>query len=266
MLWLCFMHRSTLSFVASLSILFSSAIARADEEPAPPPVAAPIPAPAPEAARPKISIAIERAGGVGYTHISAKDSDAAVNFTAFAVGGLFVNPYAAPRVGVDYILDSGITLGAAASIGHYSLSGTSTSTTTVIGSNGPATTTTSTKDQDVGSLTLYTLAPRIGYRIPISEHVDLTPRGGITLAGGSVSSGSSDDSFGVFALALSGEGVLAYRMTPSFNLLAGGSADFTVAATASQSSGSGGSSSSSSQDVKGGVFTLQAWLGLGGYL
>lgn len=260
------MHRSILSSAAVLTILLSNAVAHADEEPAPP-APAPVPAAAPEAARPKISIAIERAGGVGYTRIFAKDSDAAVSFTAFAVGGLFVNPYAAPRVGVDYIFDSGITLGAAASIGHYSLSGTSTSTTTVVSNSGATpTTTTTSKDQDVGSLFLYTLAPRVGYRIPLSEHVDLTPRGGITLAGGSVSSGTSDDSFGVFAVALSGEGVLAYRMTPSFNLLAGGSADYTVAATASQSSSSGNGSSSSSQDIKGGVLTLQAWLGLGGYL
>ena len=223
-------------------------------------------APSPYAPRPRLSIALERAGGVGYTRIFAKDSDESVSFTALAVGGLFVNPYAAPRAGVDYIFDSGLTLGAGASIGRYSLSGTTTTTTIVTTPGGGSSTTTSQKDQSIGSLFLYTLAPRVGYRIPLSERVDLTPRAGVTLAGGSLSAGESDDSFGVFALALSGEGLFAFRLTPSFNLLAGGSLDYTVAATASSSTGSGSSGESSSTDIKGGVMTLQAWLGLGGYL
>jgi hypothetical protein len=211
--------------------------------------------------QPKVSVALERAAGVSYTKVFAKDSDNSASLTVFNLGGVTVNPYASPRIGVDVILDQGLTLGAGFSIGRYSISGTVVSTTTTTGPTGTSTSTTSTS-QDLGSLFIYTITPRVGYRIPVSPEFDITPRGGLTLAGGSVSSGSSSDSAGVFALALSAEGVGAYRITKSFNALAGLGFDYTVTASASASNGSG---SSTSTDIKGGLWALQLWLGLGGY-
>lgn len=202
------------------------------------------------AAAPKVSLALERVGGVSYTKTYAKDSDGSASLTALGLGGPTINPYAAPRIGVDYLMEGGLTLGAGLSIARYSLSASNT-------------TATSTTSESLGSLFIYTLTPRVGYRIPVSPSVDFTPRAGITLAGGSVSSGRNNDSAGVFALALSGEGVLAYRATRSFNLLAGAGIDYTVTASASQSGGNG---SSTSTDVKGGLYALQLWLGVGGYL
>jgi hypothetical protein len=205
-----------------------------------------------EVSAPRVSIAFERVGGVSYTKAYAKDTDNAASITAFGIGGVNVNPYTAPRLGIDYLLDGGLTLGGGLSVGRFSLS-----TKTV---NGSTTTT-----QDTGSLFIYTLTPRVGYRIPVSPSVDITPRGGLTLAGGSVSSGGSNaDSAGVFALALSGEGVLAYRATRSFNFLFGAGIDYTITASASQTNANGTTSTSS--DLKGGLFALQAWIGIGGYL
>jgi hypothetical protein len=196
----------------------------------------------------KVSLAIERVGGLSWTKASAKDTDASSSLTVFQIGGVAVNPYSAPRLGVDLILESNLTLGAGLSAGRYSISA----------SQGGKTT-------DLGSLFIYSLAPRVGYRIAASPDFDVTPRAGVTLAGGSVSSGTDSQSAGVFALALSGEVVGAYRATSSFNLLAGIAADATVAASASTTSGNGGNTSTST-DIKGGLFALQLWLGVGGYL
>lgn len=211
----------------------------------------------------KVSLALERVGGLSYTKASAKDSDTSASLTVFQLGGVTVNPYAAPRLGVDLLLESNLTLGAALSVGRYSVSASGASTTTVTGAGG-TTTTTSSSSQDLGSLFIYTLTPRVGYRVAASPDFDVTPRAGLTLAGGSVSNGGSSGSAGVFALALDAEVVGAYRATQSFNLLAGVGFDYTVAASASSSSGSG--SSSSSTDIKGGLFAMQLWLGVGGYL
>ena len=65
-------------------------------------------------------------------------------------------------------------------------------------------------------------------------------------------------------------------MTDSFNLLAGVGVDYTVSATVSTTStsttvtgGTTGSTTSTktrTDDLKGSLFSMQAWLGIGGYL
>lgn len=215
-------------------------------------LARPAPAHADEAdgKAPRVSLAIERIGGFSYTKVSAKDSDNSASLTAFALGGVTANPYVAPRLGVDVILDPGITLGAGMSVARFGLSSTQTSNNV-------------SSSTDIGSLFIYTLTPRVGYRAAVSPDFDITPRAGVTLAGGSASSGDGKQSYGVFALALSGEAVAAWRATRSFNLLAGLGLDYTVTAS---SSSSGSSGTSTSSDIKGGLFAGQLWLGMGGYL
>jgi hypothetical protein len=210
---------------------------------------------------PHVSVALERLGGFSYTKLSAKDTSDTASLTAFALGSVTVNPYVSPRLGVDAILEPGVTIGAGLSIARFSLSGTTTTTTV----NGTTTTSTSSS-QDLGSLFLYTITPRVGYRIVAAPEFDITPRAGVTLAGGSVSSGDGRTSGGVFALALSGEGVAAWRVTRSFNLLAGLGLDFTVAASASSTQDTSNGTRSTTQDIKGSLFAGQLWLGMGGYL
>jgi len=261
------MNRPASRFLVVASVLATLAVAPSalaqDEAP---PAAAPAPAPSAtaEVAAPKWSLAIERLGGLSYGRVAAKDTDDSASITGFGVGGVMLNPFAAPRVGFDAILASGLTLGGSASLNHYSLSATTKATTTTTTPTGGTTTSTTTRTDDVGSATIYTLTPRIGYRIPLSPSVDLTPRAGITLAGGSLDSGNDSDSVGIFTVAVGGEGVFAFRVTNAVNLLAGAAVDYTVAATATSSSSNGARTTST--DVKGALLTLQGWVGLGVYL
>jgi hypothetical protein len=195
-----------------------------------------------------VSVALERVGGITYSRI-ADERDNSVSLTTFAIGGVNINPYTTPRLGVDYITSLGVTIGGAIGVGNFAGSVDSGSTSAD------------------GSLFIYTLMPRVGYRIPLSSRFDLTPRGGLTLAGGSASAGSSDDSVGLFAIALSAEVVGALRLTRSFNLLGGLAVDPTISASSSATtSTSSGSSKTQTRDADGSFVTGQLWLGLGGYL
>jgi hypothetical protein len=124
---------------------------------------------------------------------------------------------------------------------------------------------------------LYTLTPRIGYRVPLSERVDLTPRAGLTFAGASASPSSGNNNASIFAIAVGADAPVAFRLTDSFNLLVGVGIDYTVSATVSSTTTSttttgGGttgpttSTRTQTDDLKGSLFSMQAWLGIGGYL
>jgi opacity protein-like surface antigen len=249
-----------------LLLLAAPALAQDEAKPAEAP-AAPAPPAAPagavtEAKVPSVSIALERVGGIGYAKASssAGNDDSSLSLVALGVGGVTPNPFAVPRLGIDFILPSNITLGGA--IGFTRLS---------------ASTSSGSRSEDVGSVFLYTLTPRVGYRIPLSDKIDLTPRLGLTFAGASASPADSKNDASIFALAVAADAPLAFRLTDSFNVLVGAGIDYTVSATATTTStstttvsGPGGGVSSStstrSEDVKGTLFSMQAWLGIGGYL
>ena len=208
---------------------------------------------------PSFSLALERVGGIGYAKAASNVDDSSVSLVALGVGGVTPNPFAVPRLGLDFILPSNLTLGGA--IGFTRLS---------------ASTSSGSKSQDVGSVFLYTLTPRIGYRIPLSEKVDLTPRAGLTFAGASASPSDSKNDASIFAIAIGADAPVAFRMTDSFNLLVGVGIDYTVSATVSTTTtsttvtggttGSTTSTSTKTDDLKGSLFSMQAWLGIGGYL
>ncbi len=257
-----------LSRVASLSVVLASllvalpAAAQDDATPTAPPAPASASAPAAgagEAKAPSFSLALERVGGIGYAKAAAKDTDDSLSLVALGVGGVTPNPFAVPRLGIDFILPSNLTLGGAVGFTRLSASTSSGSTS-----------------QDVGSVFLYTLTPRIGYRIPLSEKVDITPRAGLTFAGASASPSDSKNDASIFAIAIGADAPVAFRLTDSFNLLVGVGIDYTVSATVSSTStsttttGVGGatttSTSTQTDDVKGSLFSMQAWLGIGGYL
>lgn len=252
--------------IALASLFFALPAAAQDEAATPtaPPASASASTSAPtgaaEAKVPSFSIALERVGGIGYAKAAAKDSDDSLSLVALGVGGVTPNPFAVPRLGLDFILPSNLTLGGA--IGFTRLS---------------ASTSSGSKSQDVGSVFLYTLTPRIGYRIPLSEKVDITPRAGLTFAGASASPSDSKNDASIFAIAIGADAPVAFRMTDSFNLLVGAGIDYTVSATVSSTStssttvsggttGSTTTTSTKTEDVKGSLFSMQAWLGIGGYL
>lgn len=124
-----------------------------------PPVAAD---PGHEANVPSFSLAFERVGG-GYAKATGnKDGDGNVSLVAFGIGGVTPNPFSVPRLAGDFILRSGLTLGGA--IGFTRLS---------------ADASTGSTSNDLGSVFLYTLTPRVGYRIPLTEKVDFTRDPGV---------------------------------------------------------------------------------------
>ena len=255
-----------LSSLAALGLILVAAPAAAQDEGAPAVVVPASHAATPEPKVPGVSIALERVGGVAYAKASDSEGDNSLSVTGFGVGGVTPNPFAIPRVGVDFILPSNLTLGGAVGFSHVSASVSDKS------SSG------TTRTEDVGSVFLYTLTPRIGYRIPLSDRVDFTPRAGLTLAGASVSPGDGKNSASIFAAAIGADAPFAFRLTDSFNLLAGAAIDYTVSATVSADSTSttvvGGpngtttstSSATKTEEVKGSLFSMQAWLGIGGYL
>jgi len=268
--WQSVRARRSSRFASSLAALalFLVAVPAAAQDGAPAPAtpAPPVTAPAtvtPDAAPkvPSFSIALERVGGIGYAKAAAKEGDSSVSLVALGVGGVTPNPFAVPRLGLDFILPSNLTLGGA--IGFTRLS---------------ASTSSGSKSQDVGSVFLYTLTPRIGYRIPLSDKVDLTPRAGLTFAGASASPSDSKNDASIFAIAIGADAPVAFRMTDSFNLLVGVGIDYTVSATVSSTStsttsftgtGTGAGTTTTStktDDLKGSLFSMQAWLGIGGYL
>jgi opacity protein-like surface antigen len=263
----CVRARRSSRFASSLVALalFLVAVPAAAQNDAPTPATASPPATAPAVAPdaaskvPSFSIALERVGGIGYAKAASNADDSSLSLVALGVGGVTPNPFAVPRLGLDFILPSNLTLGAA--IGFTRLS---------------ASTSSGSKSQDVGSVFLYTLTPRIGYRIPLSERVDLTPRLGLTFAGASASPSDSKNSASIFAVAIGADAPVAFRLTDSFNLLVGVGVDYTVAATVSTTStsttvtggttGSTTSTKTQTDDLKGSLFSMQAWLGIGGYL
>ena len=249
------------SVVSALALLVVAAPAAAqDEAPAPRPAPPAVPAPAPgEVKQPSMSLALERAGGIGYAKASSTEgkNDSSLSLTALGVGGVTLNPFAVPRLGLDFILASNLTLGGA--VGFTRLSAST--------SNG-------SKSEDVGSAVLYTLTPRIGYRIPLTDKIDFTPRAGLTFAGASLSPANSKADASIFAIAIGADAPFAFRLTDSFNILVGAALDYTVSANVTTTStstnigpsGTTTSSSPRSDEVKGTLFSAQAWLGIGGYL
>lgn len=232
----------------ALAVFFLSAPAFAQDE-------APKEAPKDPAPKDKeetkalFSLGLERFGGIAYAKGAEKDGDDSVSLLTMGLGVGNINPFAVPRIGADYILENGISLGAGAGFTRWSGSS----------SNG-------SRSEDIGSIFLYTFTPRVGYRVPISKSVDVTPRVGVTLAGASISTGDNGDSSSVFAVGAGVEAPFACRINDSFHILVAPAFDVTLTATASSSSSNGGTTTSSSNDVKATLWALQGWVGVGGYL
>ena len=255
------MFFSRLSAVLSGFVLLTTAAQASAQMTAVAAVSAPEPA---RAATPgveplRLSLSLERVGGFNYSRISDADSDAHASFTLLSVGGITLNPYASPRLGVDIPVWEALTLG-----GSVSYSRTSLTLSEESGDAGSP----ESKSENVGSLTMYSVTPRVGYVLRPHPKLDVALRAGLLLAGGSLKD-SDGDGVSVFTTALDAEVVGAVRLTTSFNLLIGLAFDRTLSGSASEensSSDSSGSARESSTTIDGGLTTGQLWLGLGGYL
>ena len=215
-----------------------------------------------------VSVSIERAAGLAVSNLHPNASDS-LTVTTVTLAGAAVNPIALPRLGVDVVLPSGLTVGTGLAAGYANLSDNPSGGGQGASDNGAA----------------WLVSPRIGYRLRLGPLFDLTPRAGFSFAGGSLGSQSSSEactyspsgvatcsttpstsSTSVFFGAISLDVALAMRLTSSFNLLAGLSFDDVVAAGGSSSTSGQGSNGSQSANAGGSYVGGQLWLGLGGYL
>ena len=241
------------------------AAAPAPIAPAPNPVE-PVAAPPSQARGMTLSLSLERVVGVAYSSARPSDASSSVSVTTVGVGGPSLNPVSIPRIGFDVILPSNLTLGAAVGFGLISIA--------THPDNGDGQTAESGK--------AYILSPRVGYRIEVAPWLDITPRAGVTLLGGSLTGpqrnvcssappydctqkvdGTTDS---LFAAAASVEVVGAMRVTKSFNILAGVAYDHVFAASGSEDRPTSATDRQTSDEkVDGKYLGVQLWGGLGGY-
>src|SRR5262245_11058915 len=86
-----------------------------------PPANAPPPEKGDTASTGMFSLSVERLGGLSYAKASQTDGgDASASLFTMGIGVAQINPYAVPRVGVDYVLSSGLSLGASAGLMRWS--------------------------------------------------------------------------------------------------------------------------------------------------
>jgi hypothetical protein len=157
--------KRTLGGMLTLAVVLSAAEARAQslEKPGAPPSDAAVAAaagPAGPAAfgdAGQFALSGERLFGYTYTHQTFGSGPAATGSTFTLLANPFgrgTGGYSWPRVGFDYFIMRGISLGGSASFSRSS-SGTN-------------------------STTAYEVAPRVGYEIPIGPWLDVWPRAGVT--------------------------------------------------------------------------------------
>lgn len=209
----------------------------------------------------KLALSIERLAGISYAKASP-DNQGSGTATFVTLGGVLHDPLSMPRGAFDVYLPNGFGFGAALGFGSVSSSTTSSSGRTT----------------DSGTVRAYVFAPRVQYRIPLTQLFDLVPRLGVTFMGGSVTapdqqscggggcatiSGSKDS---LSAIALSPEVLGVIRLTHSFNIIGGLGYDHVVSASATETYSTGDGSGGKSQDAKGSFSALSIWFGLGGYI
>ena len=201
----------------------------------------------PKGREPAMSLAVERLGGLSYGNLSASGQDGSLSVTMLNLGAVNANPFAMPKLAFDVGARNGGWVGISA--------GFATGKPTVKNGN---------RSETPGGVTVYSVTPRLGYRIPLHPFFDLTPRVGLTLAGVQGWVNDEKDELSVFTGSLSAELVGALRISPHANGLVGLAYDQTVVGSASTTSKR--SSGTSTDEAKGGLMTVQLWLGLGVYL
>ncbi len=165
----------------------------------------------------------------GYLHLQTTETQNGTRTTTtadivsgFGNGISLLTLYSAPRLALDYFVTDRFTLGGSATVFHASVSSSSTP---------GVTTTTST-------LWGYSLAPRLGFALPLGSGVSFWPRVGFTWVQLSQSfSGSSQDT-DVYALTI--EAPFLFRVGSNFFLTAAPTLDLGLGGSTSQTSTFGG--------------------------
>ena len=174
----------------------------------------------------------------GYLHLQTSQTQNGMRTTATAdvvsaLGNTFslLSVYATPRLALDYFVTDRFTVGGSATVFHASetpasMPGVTTSTSTVWG---------------------FSLAPRLGFALPLGSGVSFWPRIGFTWVQLSNSfSGGSQDTH-LYAVTI--EAPFLFRVGPSFFLTAAPTLDLGLGGSSSQTSTFAGVATSSA-DIK----------------
>lgn len=150
------------------------------------------------------SLSIEQSRTIGNTTVTTTDK-----YSATTVGLLWNNAtmgngapvvYLIPRVGIDFTVIDGLTIGG--NLGYTHTSGSREN------NNGNVTTTI-----DQGTLSGFLFAPRVGYVLPLGNVVGLWLRGGVTYYNVGSSSPPNNNGTDIDTVTLSG---LALNLDPQF--------------------------------------------------
>ncbi len=171
-----------------------------------------------------------------------------------------VRPFTSPRVGVDYTIAEGLTVG-----GSLAWTTTLGGTTSTDRQTGATTTSTSV---DTPSFSVFGLAPRVGYVFDLRDRISLWPRAGLSYYWGGTtthepgSSNRTEISYSLWALDL--EAMFAYMPAPHVAILGGPVLDLPLSGSAKDTTVAGGTSTTTSSDFSSLHFGLT--LGLAVYL
>lgn len=144
------------------------------------------------------------------------------SFVPLAVGGV-INPYSMPKVGFDYFVIDGLTIGG--SLVYASTSHTATRELPVVGGT--------VSNDTTGSA--FVLAPRVGYAYMFSDVVGIWPRGGFTYHHQSAEDDGSGAKVSLDGFALSVDAPFVISPVEHFGFLVGPGLDLGLSGSAETS-------------------------------
>lgn len=250
------MLRKSLALLAFASVGLASNVAFAQD---------PAPAGAGIGSAGNLIVSAERMFGVAFTSEKSEQTVGGVTTTQTNSDtgfGLLWNPgtstpYNVPRVGVDYTVIDGLTVGG--SLGFYTQSSKTKQ------EQGGA-----SQEQDGPSLTALLFAPRVGYMLQFGDTMGLWLRGGVTYynisseSESTVGANTVKNENGINGLALSLDPAFVITPVSHFGFFAGAMIDFGLTGKSKSESTSGGTTTSTEVDQKFNNFGIN--FGLLGYL
>lgn len=139
----------------------------------------------------QFAVGAERLFGIAHTSISSEvgDAEATLSHTNISLlmsrsnsstGGIFPLGYSFPRIGADYFVMDGLSVGG--SLGVYTHSGEVEAEEMGV-----------SIESDTGSYTGFLFQPRVGYAFMFSDMFGIWPRGGITFLHEGFEAGNNDE-------------------------------------------------------------------------
>jgi hypothetical protein len=174
----------------------------------------------------RFAIAAERITSINHSTTTEEEEDEEPTTASFTNIALFSNPlggftssYSFPRIGADYFVTDGLSIGAALGIFR-----TSSTNENEVGD--------ATVETDGPTLTGILLSPRVGYAFMFDDNIGIWPRGGITYVGmGSEIDDGVESSTKLWALSIEVPFVfvpvphVAFTAAPALDLGLGGSSE-----------------------------------------